>query len=211
MSVLQQLQETAGEPSGLPKVEGANPMSQEMMLNMEAAPIPGQSLTQDPENRMPWETPPEHVDVQEFVDEAFLDITDPDNMPLVLETLRNEIPVEYIAEQYLQKQVQKGKINPDVMMMSIEPIIYILLHQAAYAGIDPVLYPEDEMMDGEEEMEIDQVKNEVNGMIADEEPKGKPQGKPMVDMQAPTVVPKSLLARTEEAVNKAQGETDGEY
>lgn len=202
MSVLEQLQATAGEPSGLPSVQGSNAFEQEMMMKMEANPIPGQSLTQDPDNRMPWETPPEFTDVQTFVDEAFLDITDPDKMTHVLDAMRSEVPVEYLAEQYLQRQVQLGKINPDVMMLSIEPIIYILLHQAAYAGIDPVLYPEDEMMEGEEEAMTQDLRNDTQSLMNEE------QNDEVIlpQMEAPSVVPKSLLERSEAAVKRVQGE-----
>lgn len=202
MSVLQQLQQTAGEPTGLPTIEGGNPMDQEMMLKMQANPIPGQSLTQDPDNRMPWETPPEFTDVQEFVDEAFLDITDEDNMPHVLDAMRAEIPVEYLAEQYLQRQIQLGKINPDLMMLAVEPIIYILLHAAAYAGIDAVLYPEEDMLDGVEDEEAEALQYGSRSLLNEEEKEGTFE----VEMAKPDVVPESLLARTKSAVDKAQGE-----
>ena len=207
MSVLQQLKNTAGEPSGLTRVDGGNAQGSELMLAMEANPIPGQSLTQDPDNRQPWETPPEFTDVQVFVDEAFLEISDPMKLPDLLEAMRAEIPVEYLTEQYLMRKVAEGKINPDLMMLSVEPVIYILLHFAAYANIDAVLYPEDDMMHDEEFQEnTSEFRKATKDLMAhDDNGDGKISA---VEMQAPTVVPKSLLARTEEAVNQVEGGPD---
>lgn len=150
MSVLQQLQSTAGQGNGLSSFDEGSAVAQDLMLKMEANPVPGQSLTQDPENRAPWETPPEYVDVQEFVEETLLDLTDPEKMPLLLDALRHEVPVEYATMQYLQRKFAEGVINPDLMMLSMEPVMYLMIHVATINGVDPVLYPEDDMDDGEQ-------------------------------------------------------------
>lgn len=150
MNVLQTLQSTAGQGGSAQPFDEGSIESQDLMLKMEANPVPGQSLTQDPENRAPWETPPDYVDVQEFVEESLLDLTDPEKMPNLLDALRHDIPVEYVTMQYLQRKFSEGKINPDLMMMSMEPVMYLMIHIATINGVDPVLYPEDDMDDGED-------------------------------------------------------------
>lgn len=210
MSVLEQIQATAGQPSGLSRFDGGSQAGGKLMQAMEANPIPGQSLTQDPENRMPWETPPEFVDIQEFVDEAFLEISDPLKLPDLLDALRADIPVEYITEQYLLRKVAEGKITPDLMMLAIEPVIYIILHMAAYANIDANLYPEDDMMHDENFQEqTSEVRRATEDLRAQD---SNSDGRlTLEEMQAPTVVPKSLLERSQAAVNEAMGGPDASY
>ena len=197
MSVLQQLQNYSQEEgtSGTPMFDEGTPEQTQLEGMMQASSTPGQSLTQDPSSPQPWETPPEYTDVQEYVDSAFLDISNPETLPTLLNALRNDAPVEYLTEQYLQKDVQKGLISPDLMMLSIEPIMYILITMATYGGIDPN-FAEDED-DGEElNAETKDLRMKTNMLNS------APQEAP--EMQEPSITPKSLLARSKKAVEEVQ-------
>ena len=203
MSVLEQIRNHASEGAEpMPRFDEGNPEQMKMMEMMEANAIPGQSLTQDPENPMPWETPPEFTDIQEYVDATFLDISKPETLPLLLEALRNNSPVEYLVEQYLQKAVQKGKISPDLMMLAIEPVMYIMITMATYGGIDPNFAEDVEVDDGEGlAEETREIRMRANGLLAESDANNDNKIS-MNEMQAPSVAPKSLLARAEKAVSE---------
>lgn len=108
-------------------------------------PTPGESLTTDPENPRPYEQPPQFTDQQKAVDELFMRMTDSENIDHFLDLMRDEVPVENIAQVVLFEGFRQGMYTPDLMLLLIEPTIYILLYLADYAGIDNViLYPGDE-------------------------------------------------------------------
>lgn len=209
MSVMQALQTSAGQGSSFPKFSKPG-VDDKAMRDTEAmlmtAPIPGQSLTQSPESRLPYETPPKFNDLQDFIDETFLRLTDEDALPDLLDSLRMGLPVEHVAEKYLEKTFQEGEITPDMVLLAIEPVIYMLISLATFAEIDPVLYPEDPMIDEEANpMHTDLYKRAVQEMKREPEPKGNDGKVTVMDFQAPTNMPKSLLARSKQAVAQVKG------
>ena len=209
MSVMQQIQATAGSSSEFPRFSKHSVPKQQMAeaeAMMMANPLPGQSLTQSPDSRLPYEKPPKFVDIQDFIDETFLRFTDEDALPDLLDSMRMGLPVEHIAEKYLEKCFRDGDITPDVLMLTIEPVIYMLISLATYAEIEPVLYPEDPMIDEEvTPMHTDLYKRAVQEMKKEPEPKGNDGKVTVMDFQTPTNVPKSLLSRSKEAVTKVKG------
>lgn len=115
-------------------------------------PIPGESLTQDPQNPQPYETAPEYTALEEFVDDLFLNITQEDNIDGVLDAVRKGTPIEDVAQLLLFQAMSSGKITTDLMLTAIEPTIYTIMGLATFAEIEnPVLYPEDSMIDDDEE------------------------------------------------------------
>lgn len=209
MSVMQRLKETAGQGNSMPKFTKDDGVSQQQMQDAEAmmmtAPIPGQSLTQNPESRLPYEQPPQFTDVQEFIDETFMRFTDPDALPDLLEALRHGLPVEHVAEKYLMQSFKDGDITPDMLLLCIEPTIYMLISLATYAHIDPVLYPEDAMVDEDDRTSTDLYKQATQELLKTDDPEADDGRLTVMDLQAPTNVPKSLLARAEEAVTQVKG------
>ena len=204
MSVMKELQKHAGtsgdEGASAPSFGkfGDQSSNVKMQQMMEAQPIPGQSLTRDPEDKAPWETPPEYTDVTEFIEDAFLELSDPERLPLLLEALRGNIPVEHAAEKFLMKAFQEGKITMDLLMLAIEPVIYTIISLATYAKIDPVLYPQDDMDDSKVPDEIAELRRKSKDlMVEDKDDSG---GITVQEMEAPATAPKSLLARSKKAV-----------
>lgn len=211
MSLLDELQSMKGAPSGFPKFSKEGGADSKQLGDVEAmlmaTPIPGQSLTQSPENRLPYEKPPKFTDLQEFIDETFLRFTDEEALGDLLESMRLGLPVEHIAEKYLERTFQNGDVSPDLMLLAIEPVIYMLIALATYAEIDPVLYPEDPMIDEEvSPMHTDLYKRAVKEMQKEPEPKGNDGKVTINDFQVPTNVPQSLLQRSKLAVTKIKGE-----
>lgn len=205
------LKQSAGQPSGMPRfgqsVGGDSQQLQDTEAMMMAQPIPGQSLTQDPNSRLPFEGPPKFAELQDFIDETFLRFTDEEALPDLLDTMRSGIPLEVITEKYLKRSFTQGEITPDLILLAIEPTIYMLISIATLAEVDPVLYPEDPMIDEKESKAHTDLYRKASRELLKEEEK-KPEKITMADVEAPSTVPKSLLSRTKEAVErvKAKGE-----
>ena len=107
-------------------------------------PIPGQSLTEDPDNSYPWESPPEYTDFRKafnYIAEELLE--EEVYVPLVV-AMGQGVPISDITLQILQRGFQEGKWNPDLFMMLLEPLMYFLLALAEKAAIEPRLYGDEE-------------------------------------------------------------------
>jgi hypothetical protein len=128
-------------------------------------PIPGQSLTEDPDNSYPWESPPEYTDFRKafnYIAEELLE--EEVYVPLVV-AMGQGVPISDIALQILQRGFQEGKWNPDLFMMLLEPLMYFLLALAEKAAIEPRLYG-DEEDDLEPEDEDDIANMKANNLTA---------------------------------------------
>ena len=117
------------------------------------APIPGQSLTNPPENKYAWEQPPEMTSQKEAINKIFLEIIKPENMETLASMMADEVPIANIAELLIKTGFQKGKFNPDLAITLMEPTMYMLLSVAEKVGIDPIL-SEDEDLDETDDPEI---------------------------------------------------------
>ena len=128
-------------------------------------PIPGQSLTEDPDNSYPWEGPPEFTDFRKafnYIAEELLE--EEVYVPLVV-AMGQGVPISDITLQILQRGFQEGKWNPDLFMMLLEPLMYFLLALAEKAAIEPRLYG-DEEDDLEPEDEDDIANMKANNLTA---------------------------------------------
>ena len=123
------------------------------------APIPGQSLTNSPDQPYPWERPPEITTQKEAMNKIFLEIIKPDNMETLGTAMSDGIPIAGLAEVLIKTSFQKGKINPDLAITLMEPVMYMLLSVAEKIGVDPVL-SDDEEEDRSGELEDPEVGEE---------------------------------------------------
>lgn len=129
-----------------------------------AGPIPGQSLTEPADSKNPWETPPQIVDLDEGIADTFMYLTEPERLPSVLTLLDNQVPVSVIASTILTEGYKSGKYLPQLMALLIEPVMYMLIALAEKAGIDPVVYEdEDEISDAAPE-EADEIQEELKSV-----------------------------------------------
>tara|TARA_R100001082_G_scaffold102540_1_gene72724 strand:+ start:2145 stop:2777 length:633 start_codon:yes stop_codon:yes gene_type:complete len=119
-------------------------------------PIPGQSLTNNPDTKYPWEQPPIYTDIESAVMSIVADSYEKETYQMVALSLAEGIPVGDLASMILQAGFQEGKWNPDLMVLLIEPTMYILAAIAEQCGIDYLLYRGDTFEsyeDNEEEIE----------------------------------------------------------
>lgn len=107
-------------------------------------PIPGQSLTTDPSNPAPYERPPKFTSVHEASRSIFEYFTEPDTYAETMGILADGVPLMDVVQAFVFTGFKEGQWNPDLMLMLVEPIAYILLALAERAGIDPVIYSGEE-------------------------------------------------------------------
>lgn len=107
-------------------------------------PIPGQSLTTDPSNPAPYEKPAKFTSVHEASRSIFEYFTEPDTYAETMGILADGVPLMDVVQAFVFTGFKEGQWNPDLMLMLVEPIAYILLALAERAGIDPVIYSGEE-------------------------------------------------------------------
>jgi hypothetical protein len=124
-------------------------ITEEALPHVFERPIPGQSLTNSPEQKYPWDNPPEITSQREATERVFLDLIKPDNMETVSTLMADGMPVADVAQMLLMAGFTKGKFNPDMMLNLLEPTMFMLLSIAEKIGLDPKITREDD------EFEID--------------------------------------------------------
>ena len=113
------------------------------------APTPGESLTRDPEQKFPWERTPEINDVDTAIKEVFVMLTERKSLVELLNLLNNGQPVDEIAQMVAYRGMSVGKYNSDLMLLLLEPLMYLIIAIAEEYEIDPVIYEgmDDDIMD----------------------------------------------------------------
>jgi len=106
--------------------------------------IPGQSLTNDPEQRYEFEKAPEITNLRDGIEYFFTKIVDEEVYPEVMELVIEGVPVMEIVQTILFSGFDKGVWNPDLMLLLAEPATYIIMALAERAGIDYIIYAEEE-------------------------------------------------------------------
>ena len=121
-------------------------------------PIPGESLTSDPDNPMPFEGPPEITQQAEGINYLFLMVTDEEAYPDIMGSIREGVPLSEIAQLILFEGSMQGKWNPDLLLLLFEPLIYMLMALSEKVQIEYILYPgeekDDEVLDEEQNIEL---------------------------------------------------------
>ena len=103
-------------------------------------PTPGESLTRDPEQKFPWEQPPQLNEVEPVIKEIFINITEKEKLLELLHLLRKGTPVDELTQVILYRGMTQGIYNTDLMMLLIEPVMYLIIAIAEEYEIDPVIY-----------------------------------------------------------------------
>ena len=102
-------------------------------------PIPGQSLTNDPEQPSIWEKPPEFTVPREALHYLFEKLLDPPVAENTLVSLINGVGVIDIASIMLYTGFIEGKWSPDLMLLLAEPTLYMIMALAEKAEVDYIL------------------------------------------------------------------------
>ena len=165
----------------------------EVGVNPFNAPIPGESLTSSPDMPKAWERPPQYTDPEDAMEAVYMELTGEDTLRKLINIINDGIPLDEIAQVVLYKGYTEGKFTTDLMVMLIEPTLYLLIAIADYAEIkDYTLYNEE--VQDEEDTELppdnitpvnfDEGEDEESSVSKGEEPKKE-------------TLSKSLLAKVE--------------
>ena len=111
--------------------------------------IPGQSLTNDPQQPYNWEKPAEYSNPNEAMLYIFESLTVPETTTNTLLSISNGVGIIDIASIVLYSGFLEGKWNPDLMTLLMEPTMYMLIALAEKADISYVLDSKEEQGDNE--------------------------------------------------------------
>jgi len=167
-------------------------------------PIPGQSLTNSPEQAYPWEGPPEYTEFRPALNFIVEQLLDKEVFTPIMQGIGKGVPLTDITLQMLQAGFEQGKWNPDLLTMLVEPTIYTLMALSEKAGIPyRVNGDEEDDLDEEDEKEIaemrgNNLKKYVQAKVTNQSK--VPSGvipKEVIDKIENVEIPQSLLAREE--------------
>jgi len=155
-------------------------------------PTPGQSLTNSPQQPYNWERPPEFTSPREAMYKIFDSLLEEEALLNTLSALDNGAGVIDIASVVLYAGFIEGKWSPDLMLLLMEPTMYMIIALAQKADIDFNLDAGDD--EQPEEMSPDTQLSEINkGVKSLRELQQKAAGQ-----VSPMSVPKEVKERIEE-------------
>lgn len=190
-------------PDRGPKIRGEAKFSQEGLDNLvnlssKGAVIPGQSLTNNPENPYPWETPPEFANPREALDDVVGSIMQPEAMKNIVSALAQGAAVADLGTAILYAKFNEGKISPDAMMLLAEPVMYTIMAIGEEANIKYNIEGDDldEFDDEDDKEDFDNKVNEFKNVLSDIKKGATKNIEPSkIDTN---VVPQSILAQVKE-------------
>lgn len=126
-------------------------------------PVPGQSLTSSPDESRPFESPPEYTDFRDALDFITSELLLEENLVPLLQAMGGGVPIVDIVTQLTYVGFREGKWNPDMVLLLIEPLSYVLIALCEKAGIkDFIIYGGENEEDSEEDQREIQSLRESN-------------------------------------------------
>ena len=101
--------------------------------------IPGESWTTDPEVDMPFTTPPEFTKKSDILEYYFEKFTSENVYNPLMDAIETGVPLMDIAKTILLKDFEDGKFTPDLLLLIIEPVVFMLASLAERMEIDFVI------------------------------------------------------------------------
>jgi len=133
-------------------------------LSTNGRPIPGESLTNSPDTPYPWEQATQFTELEPAIDALFIELTEPEAYHSIINLVDNKVPLGDIAQIVLTDGFQKGMWNPDLLMLLIEPTMYMIMALAEKAGImDAIVYQgEDEEEEDEDNEQLSSIEKAID-------------------------------------------------
>jgi hypothetical protein len=165
-------------------------------------PIPGQSLTANPDEPRPFEGQPDFTNFKEALDYTVGELLEEEAYMSIVGAIGDGVPIIDLVMQITYVGFREGKWNPDLMMMLVEPLIYTLMALAEKADIEYRIDDEDEDDEPAESILEEKAKNIADLAKAKLEKAGSiPSGAvptEIIQQIEAAEVPEGLLARPEE-------------
>ena len=189
-------------PDKGPKIRGEARFSQEGLdeltsLSGQGRPIPGQSLTNSPESKYPWESPPTLTNPREALDVIVAEIMQPEAVKNIVNALANGAAVGDIGSAILYAKFTEGDISVDTMMLLAEPVMYTIMAIGEEANIKYNIEGND-LDEFDEEDEAEEMTNKISEFrtaVSDIKNQTTQKLKPTVDEN---VVPRNILDKVKE-------------
>jgi len=170
-----------------------------------ARPIPGESLTDNPDEPRPFKRPPEFTNFKKALDFTANELLQEENYMPLMSAIGDGVTIFDLTNQIVYVGFREGRWNPDLMLMLVEPIAYLLMALAEKAGIEYRIDSEDD----EDDLTIlEQTGKNIKEQIKEKTKKGIPAGALpkdiMEDIEELEIPQESLLAKpeTEETVEE---------
>ena len=184
-----------------PKVRGKLRNNQEALdklvaLKSRGAPIPGQSLTNSPDQPYPWEQPAEFANPRDAIDAILTQLLQPEAVKEIINALSNGASVGDLAMAITYAKFTEGKISPDTMLLVMEPIMYLIMSIGEEANIQYNIDNDD--IDEEDEDEIAEKLQEFENVF-EQIQAGAMDKQIQPENLSEGVVDKSLLDRVKQA------------
>ena len=90
-------------------------------------PIPGQSLTASPDEVRPFEGPPQFTEFREALNFIVEELLEEEAYLNLVASIADGVPIIDMVMQIGYVGFREGKWNPDLMVMLIEPLMYLLM------------------------------------------------------------------------------------
>ena len=189
-------------PDKGPKIRGEAKFNQEGLdeltnLSGQGRPIPGQSLTNNPESKYPWESPATLSNPREALDVIVAEMMQPEAVKNIVNALANGAAVGDIGSAILYAKFTEGDITPDTMMLLAEPVMYTIMAIGEEANIKYNIEGND-LDEFDEEDEAEEMTNKISEFrtaVSDIKNQTTQKLKPTVDEN---VVPKNILDKVKE-------------
>jgi hypothetical protein len=153
-------------------------------INLERKfPIPGMSLTLDPENPMPHDKPPEFTNLHKALNYIFENAIEEENYSRFIKLMADGFPLMEIVQTVLFSGFYEGKWNFSLMQLLIEPTAYIFLALCERADIDPTFFRDDLDDDLDEEETIGMSFAEEKGRQVQVDMQQNKKAMPSIDKQ----------------------------
>ena len=115
------------------------------VLSEMEGPLAGESLTNDPDNPFPFEKAPHYTDMRKALESIFQNLIEPESYTsLMLMLSAREFSIMDATQVILKRGFMEGLWNPDLMLLLIEPVAYLIMSLAEQAQINFIIVDKEE-------------------------------------------------------------------
>jgi hypothetical protein len=179
-------------------------------INLERRfPIPGISLTMDPDNPMPHDRPPEFTNLHKALNYIFENAIEEENYSRFIKLMADGFPLMEVVQTVLFGGFYEGKWTYQLMNLLIEPTTYIFLALCERADIDPKFFRDDVEDDLDEEETFGSSFSEVKGRQVQTDLEQTKKAMPSLDKQMQAKINAIPQETVDSLLSKNMGSQDG--
>ena len=179
-------------------------------INLERRfPIPGISLTMDPDNPMPHDRPPEFTNLHKALNYIFENAIEEENYSRFIKLMADGFPLMEVVQTVLFGGFYEGKWTFQLMNLLIEPTTYIFLALCERADIDPKFFRDDLEDDLDEEETFGSSFAEVKGRQVQTDLEQTKKAMPSLDKQMQAKINAIPQETVDSLLSQNMGPQDG--